>query len=123
MIPVPINDMRRLDLVVTELDTYRGLPLLCDVFCVSPITGVGRARGGCILQDGGAVKKAADRCHIVGYPEVNASGVARLCALEVEIFERWSEDALTIVKRMIMTRCANLPHRVQRDTQLRLLRR
>ena len=36
---------RRLDLVVTNVGVARGLPLLCDVTCVAPVTGAGTARG------------------------------------------------------------------------------
>ena len=123
MVPVPVYDMRRLDLVVTESSIFRRLPLLCDVFCVSPITGAGSARSGCIMNDGGAVRAASTKCHDTDYPEVDESGIARLCALGVETFGRWSTDAITVVKSLATERCASLPHRVQRGTEQRLLRR
>ena len=45
-VPVPPADMRRLDLIVPGLGVDRGLPLFCDVTCVTPITGRGFARSG-----------------------------------------------------------------------------
>ena len=122
-VTVPAEDLRRLDLVVTGTSLYRGVPLLCDVFCVSPVTGKDQARSGCISRSGGAVGAASSRCHDDDYPEVNRSGVARLCALGVEVFDRWSEDSICIVRALALERCTNLPHRIQRDMQQRLLRR
>ena len=45
-VPVPQADMRRLDLIVPGLAVDRGLPLFCDVTCVTPINGRGFARSG-----------------------------------------------------------------------------
>ena len=42
-----------LDLVVTGLAAFGGLPLLADVFCVSPVTGGGAARVGAGWADVG----------------------------------------------------------------------
>ena len=122
-VPVPAGDTRRLDMVVHGLGVYRGLPLLCDVFCVSPVTGAGSARPGALTIDGGAVQQASRTCHTTDYPEVNPSGAGRLCALGVEIFGRWSSDALDVVRALGRERCEGLPPRVRRGTHLRLLRR
>jgi len=122
-VPVPADDARRLDLVVTGLGIFRGLPLLCDAFCVSPVTGAGMARPGSLLRDGGAVLAAARRCHEVDYPEVGRSGVARLCALGVEDSGRWAPDSLLTVRALVAARCEGLPRRVRAGTALRLSRR
>ena len=73
--------------------------------------------------DGGAVQQASRTCHTTDYPEVNPSGAGRLCALGVEIFGRWSSDALDVVRALGRERCEGLPPRVRRGTHLRLLRR
>ena len=94
-VPVATGPQRRLDLVVTGLGVARGLPLLCDVTCVSPVTGAGEARGGSLTIDGGAVQSAARRCHQVDYPEVARSQAARLYCLGSDAGEarhyNWSE--------------------------------
>ena len=59
LVRVPATDTRRLDLVVPGTGVERGLPLLCDVTCVSPISVAGFARPGCLTIDGGAVGAAA----------------------------------------------------------------
>jgi len=122
-VPVPADDARRLDLVVTGLGVFRGLPLLVDVFCVAPVTGAGQARPGCLTLDGGAVRAASRRCHVVDYPEVGPSGAGRLLALGVESFGRWGQDALDTVRALAAARCEALPPRVRLGLRLRLLRR
>jgi len=122
-VPVPPDDTRRLDLVVAGLGVFGGLPLLCDVFCVSPVTGAGAARPGCLTIDGGAVRQASRRCHEEDYPEVDVSGAARLFALGVEVFGRWSPDALTALRGLVANRCAGMSARTRRGVSLRLLRR
>jgi len=122
-VPVPAGDGRRLDLVVAGLGAFGGLPLLADVFCVSPVTGAGQARPGSLTVDGGAVQAASRRCHTVDYPEVNPSGAGRLLALGVEAFGRWAADSLVTVRELAADRCAGLPPRVRRGLQLRLMRR
>ena len=84
---------RRLDLVVAGTGVARGLPLLCDVTCVSPVTGRGTARSGAAGYDGAVVSAAQRHCHEVDYPEVGPSRNGRLFSLVVEVFRRWSEDS------------------------------
>ena len=122
-VPVATGPQRRLDLVVTGLGVARGLPLLCDVTCVSPVTGAGEARGGSLTIDGGAVQSAARRCHHVDYPEVARSQAARLYCLGSEVFGRWGSEALQLVRGVARECAAGLPQRVRRGIQTRLLRR
>ena len=99
------------------------MPLLCDVTCVSPVTGAGTARGGTLTVDGGAVQAARRHCREIDYPEVVASNVARLYSLGVEVFGRWGSDSLSLVRAAARARVADLPRRVRLSTQGRLLRR
>ena len=117
------NVQRRVDLVVTGLGVNRGLPVLCDVTCVSPVTGAGHARGGSLTVDGGAVEAARRHCRNVDYPEVVASNAACLYSLGVEVFGRWGSDSLTLVRAAARSCVAGLPRRVRLSTQTRLLRR
>ena len=122
-VPVSPEDSRRLDLVVSGIDAFRGLPLLCDAFCVLPVTGAGDACRGSLTIDGGAVQRAQRTCHEVDYPEVAPSEAGHLLALGVETFGRWSTDALEAVRTIALHRCHGLPSRLRQGVRLRLLRR
>ena len=122
-VQVSTEPQRRLDLVVNNLGVARGLPLLCDVTCVAPVTGAGQARAGSLTRDGGAVEAAARRCHTTDYPEVARSGTARLYSLGVETYGRWGRDSLNLVRSAARECVAGLPRRVRLGTQTRLLRR
>ena len=108
--------------MVTGLGVARGLPLLCDVTCVSPVTGAGEARGGCLTVNGGAVEAAARHCHNVDYPEVANSNAARLVCLGVEVFGRWGQEALRTVRDAARECAAELPSCVRLGTLTQLLR-
>ena len=74
-------------------------------------------------MSGVAVEAAARHCHNVDYPEVNRSGVARLYSLGVEVFGRWGQEAVQLVRAAARECAAGLPARVRLGTQTRLLRR
>ena len=74
-------------------------------------------------MDGGAVEAAARRCHNTDYPEVRASNAARLYSLGVEVFGRWSHEAVQLVRDAARERVQGLSRRVRLGTQTRLLRR
>ena len=120
---VPADDNRRMDLLVHGLSIFGGLPLYCDVTCVSPITGAGLASSGCLESSGGAVRRAHVACHRHDYPDVASSGVGRLCSLGVEVFGLWDADSLSVVRNAARARCAGLSRRVRLGTNFRLLRR
>jgi len=121
-VPTPPGDQRRLDLVVPGLGIERGLPLFCDVTCVTPVSANGTARSGCLTIDGGALR-GAQRTNDATYPEVERSGLGRLCCLSVETYGRWGADCLRTVKAMAKERTRGLPRRVRRGTELKLLHR
>ena len=112
-----------MDLVVTRLGVNRGLPLLCDVTVVSPVTGTDLARSGSLTINGGAVETARRHCPDVDYPEVVTSNAARLYSLGVEVFGRWGSDCLSLIRATARDAVSGLPRRVRLSTQTRLLRR
>ena len=116
------DDMRRLDLVVPGLNVARGVPLFCDATCVTVITGRGHARPGCLTIDGGALR-SAERLNDVTYPEVQASGLGRLCCLGVEVFGRWGRDPLDLIPKLARERARGLPERVKIGAQMALQHR
>ena len=121
-VPVPPGDNRRLDLVVPGLAVERGLPLFCDVTCVSPLTGSGLARSGATMRDG-AIVTDAHRTNRATYPEVEQSGLGRLLCLGVETFGRWGEDVLKILPTMAREKCRGLPGRIRQRAQIAQARR
>ena len=118
-VPVPPGDTRRLDLIVPGLGIERGLPLFCDVTCVTPISGAGFARSGATTRDG-AILAGAERENNGTYREVPASGLAVLCCLGVEVYGRWSSDPVRVVPAMAAERARGLPHRVRQGAMLAL---
>ena len=111
-----------MDLIVPGLNVSFGQPLFCDITCVSPITGRGFARPGCLLRDGGALRRA-QRDNNRNYPEVVSSGLGRLCCLSVEVFGRWGDDCIELVPALARERVRGLPARVRRGAELALRRR
>ena len=59
-IPVPQNNLRRMDLVAPGLNVCRGVPLFCDITVLSPITATGAARPGTSSQGGQLLRHAED---------------------------------------------------------------
>ena len=100
----------------------RGLPLFCDVTCLSPITGRGTARSGATRTDG-ALLRNATRDNQSTYAEVERAGLGRLCCLGVEVYGRWSSDSLWAVRQMARERSRGLPAGMRRGVQAALLRR
>ena len=107
-VPVPPGDMRRLDLVVPGLGVDRGLPLFCDVTCVTPITARGFARPGATTING-AMLRDATRDNVATYREVAESGLGSLLCLGCEVFGRWSDDVVRVVPAMAAERARGLP--------------
>ncbi len=107
-VPVPPGDMRRLDLVVPGLGVDRGLPLFCDVTCVTPITARGFARPGATTING-AMLRDATRDNVATYREVAESGLGSLLRLGCEVFGRWSDDVVRVVPAMAAERARGLP--------------
>ena len=99
-----------------------GLPLFCDVTCVSPLSCGGLARPGATMGDG-AVVGAAHRANLATYPEVGRSGLGRLCCLGAETYGRWGEDPRWLVPALARERARGLPERVRLGAQAALQRR
>jgi len=112
-VPVPPADMRRLDLIVPGLGIERGLPLFCDVTCVSPIGIRGFARSGASTIDG-AILRDAERDNNDDYHEVPESGLGSLLCLGCEVFGRWSGDPVRVVPAMAAAKARGLPPLVRR---------
>jgi hypothetical protein len=121
-LPIGPSDNRRMDLVVPGLSVARGVPLFCDITCVSPITGSGLARPGATTIDGAMLRNAREE-NSTTYPEVDESGLGRLYCLSVETFGRWGQDSLELVRDLAREHCRGLPAAVAQAGRTAFLRR
>ena len=118
-VPVNAADQRRLDLVVSGLSVYRGLPLSCDVTVVSPITQAGQARPG-TSNSGGSLLRDAERQNNDNYLEVPLSGLGKLLRLGCEVYGRWSLSCVELVPELARKRSKGLHPRIRRGVALSL---
>ena len=121
-IPVPSEDNRRLDLIVTGLNVHRGLPLFCDVTIVSSISGNGEPRGGTSNRNGGLLQQAQQENDDT-YHAVVVSGLGSLLCLGSEVFGRWSSQCVNMVPALARERSRGLHPRVRRGVALSLQHR
>ena len=121
-LPVPTNDLRRMDLIVPGLNVEHGLPLFCDVTVVSPISGNSAPRAG-TSNRGGRLLELAERENNATYADVITTGLGSLQCLGVEVFGRWGRQCVQLVPALARERCRNLPGSIRRGTALGLLHR
>ena len=121
-VPVPACDGRRLDLIVPGLNTDRGLPWFCDVTVISPVSRCGESRPGTSNQ-GGRLLEQADVDNAATYREVQESGLGALYCLGCEVYGRWGEPCIKLMKALVRERARLLHPRVRRGTALGLQHR
>jgi len=121
-IPVNPNDGRRLDLLASGLNVYRGLPLFCDVTVLSPITATGIARPGTSNQGGQLLTQAEGDNNAI-YWDVISTGLGQLLCLGCEVFGRWGPQCVDLVPKLARERTRGLHPRVRRGTALSLQHR
>ena len=121
-VPVPAADMRRLDLVVPGLNVARGLPLFCDVTVISPVSRNGQPRPG-TSNRGGLHLEIADADNVATYQPVVSSGLGALYCLGCEVYGRWGEPCIQLMKSLVRERTRLLHPRVRRGTALSLQHR
>lgn len=92
----PLNDARRMDLVVQGLPVARGLPLFCDVTVCSPVDPSGGVRLHSDTVDGAVLLDRIGAKHRV-YNDVRTSHTAELVVLGCEIFGRCSPAVSSIL--------------------------
>ena len=86
-VPVPPDDLRRLDLIVPGLNVDRGRPLFCDATVLSPLTRYGEPRGGTSNQ-GGRLLQTATTDNSNNYHEVTDTGLGALYCSGCEVYGR-----------------------------------
>ena len=121
-VPVRPEDLRRLDLMVPGLNVARGLPLFCDVTCVTPISGTGLPRGG-TSNRGGRLLELAQEDNDDIYHEVRASGLGALRCLGCEVYGRWGQQCVELVPALARERCRGVHPRLRRGMTLSLQHR
>ena len=106
------GDNRRMDLVAAPgaqaPGAFHGLPLFCDVSVVSPHSQAGLARGGSATTDGATLRTVVNRKRRT-YSEIPDSGVARLVVLGCEVYGRWCDDAIELVRQLAAAKAREAP--------------
>jgi hypothetical protein len=115
------GDGRRMDILTTGTSVARGLPIFGDITCVSPISGHGLARAGATTIDGVILHNARQE-NQNNYPEVDETGL-RLYCVDVEVFGRWREDSLPLVRDLARERYRTLPPAIAQASRTARLRR
>ena len=121
-VPIPADDLRRLDLIVLGLNISRGVPLFCDVTVLSPITRVGGPRGG-TSNRGGALFRRVERENNTTYAAVIESGLGALFCLACETFGRFNDVSVKLIEDLARERTRGLHFRIRVGIQNGLIRR
>ena len=121
-VPVPPEDLRRLDLVVPGLNVARGLPLFCDITVVSPVSRNGEPRAG-TSNRGGRILEIVDEDNNATYRPVIDSGLGELLCLGCEVYGRWGQPCIALMEKLVRERARMLHPRVRRGTALGLQHR
>ena len=121
-VPVPLEDQRRLDIVVPGLNVHRGLPLFCDITVISPLSGSGAARSG-TSNRGGCLLEQAQRDNDSTYRDVITSGLGGLLCLGCEVFRHWGPQCVKLVPALARERSRGLHPRIRRGVALSLQHR
>ena len=90
----------------------RGVPLFGDVTVVSVHTRAGNPRATAAAHDGAALQHAVATKRR-RYADVHASPQACLLVLGCEVYGRWSDDAVKVVREMAALKAQQAPHRLR----------
>ena len=116
-VPVPPDDLRRLDILVPGLNVDRGRPLFCDATVLSPLTRSGGPRAGTSNQ-GGRLLQTATTDNSNHYHEVTDTGLGALYCLGCEVYGRWSEQSIKLVPALAREHARGLHPRIRRGAAL-----
>ena len=96
---------------------HNGLTLFCDVTITSPLNHAGVARSGTASNAGKALLAAINKKRNT-YSDVNPSGVARLLVLGCEVFGRWSDDSVDLVRQLAKAKARDAPPALRKAAAL-----
>ena len=103
-LPVPVNDTRRLEVVVDGLPLFGGAQLAVDSTLVSALHCDGSARRGAGDRDGVALLAARRRKERTYSELVRPGHRARLVVIAGEVARRWSEEAVSFLRHLAKAR-------------------
>ena len=116
-LPVPVNDARRLEIVVDGLPLYGGAQLAVDTTLVSVLKGDGTVLGRGSQLDGVALRAARRRKERT-YPELVRPGQrAKLVVLAGEVAGRWSEETASFLRHLARARARSEPPVLQKRAE------
>ena len=112
------QDLRRMDIVTPGIPgVFRGKPLFIDATCVSPLRGNGTPTARSARIDGAKLKKVDARTKYTDYPDVEQSAEAALLSLSVEVFGRWGDDCLQLVRDLSRCKALSSPSLLQKNVR------
>ncbi len=94
----------------------RGVALFADVTIVAVHTCRGEARGAAASTDGSMLQVAVNRKR-QHYRDVIATPGAAFLVLGCEVYGRWSEDALQIVRELSTLKAAEAPEHLRQSAR------
>ena len=106
------DDGRRLEIVVTGLPLYGGVPLAEDATMVSPLHGDGTPWPRANESSGTAIRRG-EHDKTITYPELVDSPIARLTTLACEVGGRWSPACQDIVSQLARARARSVAQHMQ----------
>jgi hypothetical protein len=121
-VPVHPDDLRRLDIIVPNLNVERGLPIFGDVTVLAPLSANGEPRAGTSNQDGRLLELAETENNDT-YREVIDSGLGSLQCLGCEVYGRWSTQSVAMVPALARERSRGVHPRLRRGIALSLQHR
>ena len=111
-VPTDPRDQRRMDLVAAPgaraVGARRGVALFGDVTVVGVHTQAGEARPAASSTEGAVLGQAAARKR-VKYADVTASSQAALLVLGCEVYGRWCDDAVRIIRELAALKACQAP--------------
>ena len=116
-LPDPVNDARRLEVVVDGLPLFGGAQLAVDSTFVSALHCDGNARRGAGDRDGVALVAARRRKECTYSELVRPGHRARLVVIAGEVAGRWSEAAASFLRHLAKARSRCEPAILQKRAE------
>ena len=115
-IGVQPEDRRRVEFAVYNLP-FSGIPLLCDVTQVSPISSNGNPHPKTCTCPGISLEKAESKKHKNYREAAERRGDVKLVTLACEVGGRWSETCIHWVRRLAIHKASQQPMHLQKATE------
>ena len=111
------EDKRRVEFAVYNLNFFHGIPILCDVTQVSPLSQDGTPHAKTCTRPGVSLEVAEKRKHKTYREAAEQRGDVQLVTLACEVGGRWSEACVQWVRQLAKHKASQQPGHLQRATE------